>query len=376
MRKRLGVTLDIGTTTIQGKLIDLDEKSDLSYFSSLNEQLAHGHDIISRLKFCLEKANGLEKLQRSVVSSINVVIKNLLALYHFTLSLSPERLAKPPYEPEYKEFAKREATTLGIEVGRGCDFIFLPNIGGFVGSDAIAVILASGIDRSDSPMLAIDLGTNGEIVFGSKDKMWTASTAAGPAFEGWHISCGMRAVKGAIEAIEDRDGRLDLKVIGGVEPKGISGSGIVDIAAILLKRAQIDKSGSMKGEFVVYDRKKRISLSQDDIRQIQLAKAAFSTGIDFLRRLSKQDIAKLVITGNFGRSLNKFNAKTIGIIPPDIDLDKVEILENGALKGAEIFINEKEASISRVEEILQKTEHVPLNQGEHFQREFIKALQF
>ncbi|MDB4349391.1 ASKHA domain-containing protein [Omnitrophica bacterium] len=395
MQKRLGVALDIGTTTIQGKLIDLKEKDELSYFSSLNEQLPHGHDVISRIKFSLERPSGLERLHKNAISSINFVIENLVsfakedkndifligtvgnaALYHFTLFLSPEKLAKPPYDPLHKAFAIKKAKTLGIEANEDCEFDFLPNVGGFVGSDAIAVILAADIDKSKHPILAVDLGTNGEIILGSKEKIWVASTAAGPAFEGWHVTCGMRAVKGAIESVEDKDGRLELKVIGGGEPEGISGSGLIDIIAILLKRAYIKKSGKIKQDFVLCEDHKKIFISQNDVRQVQLAKAAFLAGMYFLRRLTNKEISRLVITGNFGRRLNKDNAKTAGIVPEDIEPDKIEFLENGALKGAETFIRNRKSIMSRIEGILKKTEHVPLGQNKGFQREFIEAMRF
>ena len=395
MQKALGVALDIGTTTIQGKLIDLKDKRELSYFSCLNEQLIFGHDIISRIKFSCEKPNGLEKLNKKIISSINFVIESLLsiakedktnissitcvgntALYYFTFFLSPERLVEPPYEPEYKGLVKKKAKTLGIEANSNCEFIFLPNMGGFVGSDAIGVILATDLDKSEMPILAVDIGTNGEIILGFREKIWVASTAAGPAFEGWHISCGMRAVSGAVESVEEREEGLDLKVIGGVEPKGLSGSALIDTIGILLKKKHIDTSGKMRGNFILYDKNRKISVSQDDVRQVQLAKAAFSSGIKLLRGLSDKEIKRFFITGKFGKYLNKENAKRIGIIPKDIELDRVETLENGALKGAEIFLNNRDSTMPRIEEILAKTEHISLGQYKNFEKEYVGAMRF
>lgn len=393
--KRLGIALDIGTTTIQGKLIDLREKRGLSYFSCLNEQLTFGHDIISRIKFSLEKKDGLEKLHRRIISSINFIVKSLLdaagekrndislitavsnaALYHFILSLSPKKLVEPPYQPEYRAFVKKDAADLGIEVDGPCEFNLLPNIGGFVGSDAIAVILAAEIDKSEAPVLAVDLGTNGEIILGSKEKILVASTAAGPAFEGWHVRCGMRAVEGAIESVGERDGRLDLKVIGNGTPMGISGSALIDIIALLLKKGSIDKAGRMKRDYLIYDGNKKISLSQDDVRQVQLAKSVFSTGVKILRRRLREDITRVFITGTFGNYINKDNAKTIGLIPQDIEPERAEFLANGALKGSEIFIKDKESAMLRIDDILGKTEHVSLKEDPDFQKEFISSMRF
>lgn len=394
-RKKLGVALDLGTTTVQGRLVDLSKKSDLSDFSCLNEQLTLGHDVISRIKLALEKPRGLEKLNRRIISCINFVIDNLLAssgesesnisliasvsntaIYHFILSLSPKKLVEPPYEPEYKELIRKPAKELGVKGGEKCEYSLLPNVGGFVGSDAIAVIMASGMDESGSPVLAVDIGTNGEIMFGSREKIFVASTAAGPAFEGWHIGCGMRPVEGAIETVIEKNGRLFLKVIGNVAPKGISGSGLVDIVAIMLNKGTVEGSGRTSEEFVICKKPERISVSGNDVRQVQLAKAAFSAGINSLRRIYGADPEKLIITGSFGRSLDRDNAKRVGIIPRDIDTDKVEIMANGALKGAEMFVKDKRSVSARVKKILGKTEHVSFGQDKAFQKEFIERMKF
>ncbi|MBL7068827.1 MAG: DUF4445 domain-containing protein [Candidatus Omnitrophica bacterium] len=395
LQKNLGIALDIGTTTIKGRLIDLETDEGLSYFSSLNEQLTLGHDVISRIKFALEKPKGLEKLNKRIISSINFVVENLLssakkerddislivcvgnaALYHFTLSLSPENLVKPPYEPAYKDFVSKKAKDLGIKVSGRCELNFLPNIGGFVGSDAIAVILASGLDSSEDPILAVDIGTNGEIIVGSKERILVTSTAAGPAFEGWHINCGMRPVEGAIESVNDKNGDLKLKIIGDAEPKGISGSGLIDMVGILLKRGTIDKSGTLERDFVICDRPKKVFLSQSDVRQVQLAKAAFKAGIRYLTRLSKKKITRLFITGNFGGGIDKENAETVGIIPENIDARNVAVLEDGALRGAEIFLGDRETVMPRIDGILEKTEHISLGQNSDFEREFIESMKF
>ncbi len=394
-RKKLGVALDLGTTTVQGRLVDLSKRSDLSDFSCLNEQLTLGHDVISRIKLALEKPRGLEKLNRRIISCINFVIDNLLAssgenegddsliasvsntaMYHFILSLSPKKLVEPPYEPEHKELIRKPARALGIKGGERCEYSLLPNIGGFVGSDAIAVIMASGIDESDSPVLAVDIGTNGEIMFGSRKKILVASTAAGPAFEGWHVGCGMRPVEGAIETVIEKKERLYLKVVGNVIPKGISGSGLLDIVAIMLNRGTVDSSGRTSEDFVICEEPRRISVSGNDVRQVQLAKAAFSAGINSLRRIYGADPEKLIITGNFGRSLDKDSAKRVGVIPQDIDTDKVEIMANGALKGVEMFVKDKRAVGARIKRILERTEHVSFGQDKAFQKEFIERMKF
>jgi len=236
--------------------------------------------------------------------------------------------------------------------------------------------MAAGIDESDSNALAIDIGTNGEIILGSKDKIRAASTAAGPAFEGWHVSCGMRATDGAIESIRETAGELQLKVIGGGEPRGISGSALIDIVAILLNRGRIDASGKMGKDFVIHGGKKKIVLTQADVRQVQLAKGAFSSGASFLKKLSGREIDKVFITGSFGRYLNKESAARVGIVPKDTAAKGIEFIDNGALKGAEGFIMDKESALKRIENILAKTEHVSLARDEDFQRHFASAMGF
>jgi len=390
-----GVAFDIGTTTVSGSLLELEKGTKKKRFSCLNNQISYGHDIISRINYALYKTNGPQKLQNSVISSVNFVLNELInnsgiapkevtrivvvcnsVMYHFLLSLPVRSFITPPYSPYKTEKVEVKAIELGINNLPEAKVEILPNIAGFIGSDAIAVILATGLHKSKEHVLAMDIGTNGEIILGSEEEIWVSSTAAGPAFESWHISGGMRAGEGAVESIKDIDGKIHLSVIGSEEPKGISGSGLIDITAILLKRGEIDKTGRLKNkEFIVYDGPEKISLNQTDIREIQLAKAAFSVGTRFLRDKKKSEVSKFFITGTFGSYINKDNARLIGLIPRDIEKDRIEFLSEGALIGAEMFLTKKDLERD-ITDILTKTKHVSLAEDNTFQKEFAEAMHF
>lgn len=390
-----GIAIDIGTTTISASLLNLATGEVKRRFSSLNGQLSYGHDVISRINHALHKKNGLKRMTKSLVASLNYALENLIgkagigadniacilavgnsAMYHFLFSLPVDSFIVPPYKPFKTEEIETEASELGIEAAGKARFKMLPNIAGFIGSDAVSVILAAGIYKSEECVLAMDIGTNGEITLGSSDGISVVSTSAGPAFESWHISCGMRPVAGAIEQAEEIDGEIKLSVIGDVEPKGISGSGLIDLISILLRRGLIDKSGKLKGKkFVVCDNSTKIVITQKDIRETQLAKAAISVGTKFLRRKSEKGISKAFITGTFGNYINKENAREIGLVPDDIELDKIDFLRDGALTGAEMILRDP-ALEKDIEEILAKTEHVSLTEDKDFREEFASALHF
>ncbi len=388
MQRPFAIALDIGTTTIQASLIDCNDKSTKAEFACLNEQLSLGHDIITRINLSLKSRDGLDKLQKKLSSSINYIIDNLItiagiakqdisliaavgntAMYYFLLSLPVDDLAVPPYEPKEKGFVEKRAKEIGIDASEECSFVFLPNIGGFVGSDALGVILASGMDLSD----CIDIGTNGEILLGNRDHIYAASSAAGPAFEGWHTSCGMRAVNGAIEKIKDD---LSFNVIGGIEPQGICGSALVDITAILLNKSIINASGAIKEDFMIHKGEQNIYISGEDVRQVQLAKATFSAGFKLLKKRSRQDISRFIITGNFGAYLNKKNARRVGIVPEYVLPDKIEVLESGALRGVELFVRDRGAVTTRIEAILRIAKHVSLGQETDFKKLYVESLKF
>lgn len=362
------IALDIGTTNIQSLLVELSSKRQIDYLTAKNSQAAYGDDIITRLGLSLKDRNLQKKINKSVIEDIDLLIGLILrrkglclrdlerviacgnaAMHHILLGLPLEGLAKAPFRPVHK--GKIFETTLekiGLDTkGVKIPFIFLPNLGGFVGSDALCVMAETGIYKSRELVLAVDLGTNGEIILGSEEKILVASTSAGPAFESWRVKCGLY------------------------------GSAFIDVISGLLKDGTIDKSGFMKkGAHIYMFGKKSVEITQSDVREFQLAKAAISSGISILRGYFEgRHISKAYITGLFGAKLNKLSARHIGVFPEDIELKKIEIRENAALLGAEKILFSKDIE-KEIEPILKKITHIELHKEPAFQDTFASAMHF
>jgi len=300
-------------------------------------------------------------------------------MYHLTLLFPVETLATAPYEAFESKLIKKEASGLGLKKFSKTEFIFLPNIGGFVGSDALGVIIATNMHKNGPVKLAIDLGTNGEIILGNKDKILVTSTAAGPAFEGWHISCGMRPAPGAIIHFDIKNSKTSVKTIGNLLPKGIAGSGLIKIIGKLVENGRIDKTGRLTPDvFTVYEKgKRKIYLNQKDIREVQLAKSAIFTAITFLKinyDLDYQNLYETIVTGRFGGALDAKDLLRIAAVPREAGGKKFNFIENLALKGASILLAENR--IEEIESILKITKHVELQKEKAFQEEFAKGLAF
>lgn len=274
----LGIAFDIGTTTVVGYLMDLETGEQLAVSSRLNPQARHGDDVVSRIGFATDDAAGLQTLRGEIVETLNgiihetramasVVAEDLFAaavvgnttMLHLFLGISPAALALSPYVPVTAGAMRLTAEELGIEIwpdGRVC---VLPNIAGWVGADTVGVILATGLHKHEEIALAVDIGTNGEMALGSRRRLVACSTAAGPAFEGAHLSCGMRAADGAIDSV-GIDGDVWWRTIGDKSPRGICGSGLVDTVAGMLRAGVIDSTGMMQdAETLRVDGQKRLA---------------------------------------------------------------------------------------------------------------------
>lgn len=394
---KFAIALDIGTTNIGGTLIDLDKKEVVSALDRPNEQIIYGDDIISRLKFAIAK-NGTEELNKKLINSINSVIDLLVsqarvekkyvttilavgnaAMYHLTLLLPVETLARAPFKPFKSELIKNKAEDIGLKGFTKSEFIFLPNIGGFVGSDAIGVVLALDIHKRNGMVLAIDLGTNGEVILGNNKKILVSSTAAGPAFEGWHISCGSRPVQGAIISFEIDRAKISLKTIGGRPTTGIASSGLIRIVSAMIEKGIIDKTGRLsQGHFTIYENGEReILLDQKDIREIQLAKSAIHTAVNLLKEnycIEYEDIDEVVVTGRFGGSLNKEDLVKIGIVPRGLEQKRFRFVEDLALRGASAVLTADR--MDEIGRIIKLAKHIELRGEQGFQEKFIKGLHF
>lgn len=389
--------LDIGTTTISGSILDTSANKILSSGLVLNRQSRFGDDLVSRISFALENQPNAALLQKRAVFSINVLIKQLLsncsrdkqvitsvlcvantAMHHLLLGIDTSPLITPPYRPSQKAEITVYADMLGLKLAKNISVTFLPNIEGFVGSDALSVILASNIYRDKHLRLAIDIGTNGEVILGNKDRILVASTAAGPAFEARYVKSGMPAIEGAIQSVRITKRKIECGVIGDKEPKGIAGSGLIDACYEMFRTGIIDKSGKMETrEFILYSRgAKKISLTQGDVRKLQLAKAAiFAATKVLLRRYGadKEKIDQILLTGSFGSNLNARSIVGVGLIPK-INIRKVKHLKSGALEGLRLYAT-KPSLHKQILTVLSKIEHLPLL-GQAFGEEYISSLVF
>ncbi len=418
--RSFGLAVDIGTTKLAGYLIDLNDGSIISIAARMNPQIQFGEDVMSRVSHILINGdNTIWDLQNAVVSGVNEIILECCekadvsheeiyevnfvgntVMQLLLLGISPRHVVSAPYTPALRRGVDVKASTLGIAVNPNANAHHLPIIGGFVGADNVAMLLASGIFESDETMMTIDIGTNTEIDLGNKKLVMADSCASGPAFEGMHIKFGMRATSGSIEKISINPETLDVfyKTIGDLPPIGICGSGIVDAPAELLKAGIILSMGNFVTEIV--DRTKRLRKGSDgwefviawknetaidkdivvtlrDIREIQKAKAAIHTGADLLMRkmdVEEADISRLVIAGAFGNYIDPENARIIGMYP-EIPLDRIEFAGNLAGTGARMTLINKEIR-KKAENIYTKVKYHELAADKNFQKEYLDSLKF
>lgn len=400
-----GIALDIGTTTLAGYLVDLARGEVLSVSVSSNPQSVYGADVITRIYHAAYNKDGLKQLQDIVLGAVNGIISSLLkeagvkkeeiyemvvvgntAMSHLFLGIDPANLAFSPFIPAFKCAVELQSSELGLQLLPESRVLLLPNISGFVGSDTVGAMLAARIDQRKGTCLLVDIGTNAEVVLASQGRILICSSAAGPAFEGSNISCGMAGIKGAISHYRfDRKGHREYTTIGKGDPRGICGSGLVDIIAELLKKGMIDKTGAFTGKqksFLVLPAKETASgqdilLTQKDIREFQLAVGAIRAGISILMKeasITFDGIEVVYLAGGFGNFIDTESACLTGIIPLQLK-DKVIKIGNGAGSGAKLYLLNQEAR-KRAEMIKKKAVYIELSGRNDFQEEFIKSLEF
>ena len=404
---KYGIAIDIGTTTVAMELIDLSNAAIIAKASETNSQIAFGFDVMSRIAYTMENADGLFKLQKSIVNTLNMLIDKLQAdtgkediaeitvaantvMCHILLGESVEGLGKYPFSPMFTKSRSVAASDIGIK--SDAKVTTLPHISGFVGSDIVAGVYASGLYKDDKNLLFIDIGTNGEIVLKSGNKLLATSCATGPALEGMNISCGMRAGEGAIDNFCIDENKLIYTTVGNKEAVGICGSGVLAMVRELLKNNIINVMGAIDIEkqkkaydFIAFDKsgKPFIKISDDiyftskDIRQVQLAKGAILSGILALvskAKLELNDISKVYIAGQFGKYISVDSFFSVGLLPIEF-FDKVEYLGNTALAGAYMALLDKYA-IEDMSLLSNKTEFFELSRLDNYDRIFAKALRF
>jgi uncharacterized 2Fe-2S/4Fe-4S cluster protein (DUF4445 family) len=374
----VGVAVDIGTTTLGAYLADLREGTVLAAAAAVNPQRPYGEDVISRIAFAGQESDGVATLQRLVIEAVNYLIERLLAeagrepadvdevvvagnttMERLFAGFHPHSLGISPYLPIIRPSLEFKAADLGLKVSPAANVYLFPVVSGFVGGDALAAALAADLQRTTETVLLIDIGTNGEAVLAHRGALWSTSCATGPALEGAHIACGMRAVAGAIHqvGIDPQGLRVEWQILGAgsyLRPLGLCGSGILDAVAAMRRCGLIRPTGRLEEgrpgvavdaggvgrEFVLVPEAASgtgapIVVSLRDIRQIQLAKAALAVGIEMLmERAGVERVERTILTGAFGARFNWRSAVALGMLPPAAVAAAVEPRENLAGVGA------------------------------------------
>jgi len=384
----LGIAFDLGTTTLVGQLLDLGSGKILAVESGLNPQRKFGSDLVSRLEAGLSgKSEELTSLIRQEVGTMvsrlmegqgsrleHMVLVGNTVMHHLFSGLNIRPLSFYPFHSEHMgpvTFSNQDLKWSQVSCQ---EITFYPNLGSFVGSDVLAGILATGMHRSDSCSVLVDLGTNGEIAVGNKNGLLCASTAAGPAFEGARISQGMQARAGAIASVVSLGSRWQCEVIGKLPSRGICGSGLIDAVAVLRQQDQIGEFGEILSGESSIQLDEHVALTQKDIQEFQLAKAAIAAGIHLLLKqleFSPHEVEKVYLAGAFGNYVDRGHVSRIGML--DFPEEKIRKLGNSALLGAKMFLFENARD---PQEILRVTRPVNLESLAGFQDAFVDRLSF
>jgi len=390
-----GLAADIGTSTLVVELVDLNTGKSIDTQAANNSQMKYGADIVSRISFAYMDPQNLEKLQRTIIEDISRMTRRLLhknkvrashvyevvfagnaPMNHFLLGVPVDSLATAPFHSAFQALPELPALQVGFRINSNGKVYAAPNIKSFVGGDISAGLLATDMAERKGNILFIDLGTNGEIVLKKEKTIVTTSTAAGPAFEGMNISSGMLAFPGAIYKAE-RKKRLTLQTIGNTPPKGICGTGLIDLMTIFLEQGRITPKGVIEGKNKTIQITKNIALTQKDVREIQLAVAAIKSGTQLMlkmHKLDKDDLDEIFIAGAFGNYLNVQNAMTLGLLPP-VDPEKIYFIGNSSLAGARALLLSEQTK-QKTEALVRKIRYVSLATNSRFQDTFIAALDF
>lgn len=385
-QKGFGVAIDLGTTTVVAQLIDLSSSKVLAVETMLNPQVKFGADLISRIQACLDgNAPEMTRIIRSAIGTMIelMVVKHKVDLQKIVLvgntamqlifcNCDVTSLAMYPFHSDNLGMKTFNSKELGWDFKVVETVQFYPSIGSFVGSDILAGIAATGLHQKEDYTALIDLGTNGEIVIGNKNLIVCASTAAGPAFEGANILMGMRAVTGAISSFNLDIENIVAHVIGNTSPKGICGSALIDAVAILHKLDQVGLFGEINSREDHVNLIEKIILTQKDINEFQLAKAAIAAGMTILANklsIPVSDIQQVYIAGGFGNYINLEHVSDLGMI--ELPEEKISKMGNTALIGAKMFLFSDKKIIS---EILAKTRHVNLEGDPNFQNIYVDKM--
>jgi len=415
----LGLAVDLGTTTVVARLIDMAAGQCRATEAALNPQTRFGDDVISRIAYA-QSGREFAELQQTIIDCINdltaklckkaaveandifeVCVAGNTTMNHIFLGLPIIQLGQAPYKAYSLDARDIPPGELGLKINPAGNIHTVENIAGFVGSDTTAVALATDIESAEEITLVVDIGTNGEIVFGTKDKLYAASCAAGPALEGARITCGSRACDGAIEAVVINEDDIDLDVIGNVPPRSICGSGLIDAVAVMLELGVIDRTGrfiepktlEQKLPPDIFSRLfeqdgqpafrlgpgtgRPVFLSQKDIRQMQLAKGAIRAGIKLLQQkigIEDPDVKRILLAGAFGNYIRRQSALRIGLLPA-VDAERIRFVGNAAASGAQMILLSRRCR-DQARELAGKIEYVEIAHEPDFQMVFAESMLF
>ncbi len=417
-----GLAVDVGSTTVAGYLCSLRTGEIIATESLMNPQVAYGEDVIARITYATDHPDGMKKMRGAIIECLNTLVQTITgehglspadilevtvvgntAMHHLLLGIDPRALGVSPFIPAVHRSLDIKARDLGLRAHPAANVHLLPVEAGFVGADNVGVLIAEEPYRREEMVLIIDVGTNGEMVMGNRERLLSASCATGPALEGAHIRFGMRAAPGAIERIRiDPETReVSFKIIGEgrwrpevpiTGAKGICGSGIIDGVAELSRAGIIDKTGRFRTdlatkrlrmndgrpEFVIAWPEesalgKAITIGQQDVRSVQLAKGALYTGAKLMmKHLGITKLDRVILAGAFGSYIDKTAAMRLGMFP-DCDLERVSSVGNAAGDGARIALLDREKRVE-AETIARQVEYLELTTEKEFQEEFMTAL--
>ncbi len=409
-----GLAVDLGTTKVAAYLVDLENGETVTKTGVMNPQIAFGEDVVSRIVHAKKGPEQRAALQQSIIQTINEIIASLCtdvsampeqvvelvvvgntAMHHLLLGLPTRQLGVLPFAPAVRESMETRSSELGIHAALGAIVYFPPNIAGYVGGDHAALILATGIAETYKTVLALDIGTNTEVSLVTGGKLFSCSCASGPAFEGAHIQDGMRAASGAIERVQIIDEEIHIQTIGGGQSSGICGSGILDAVWVMVSVSALEVSGRLiktnpsvrrtadgTYEYVLVpgertEHGRDIVVTQNDVREFQLAKAAIQAGIKILleeAHIGPEELDEFIIAGAFGTYIHVENAIHTKLFP-DLPLNRFSQIGNGAGEGAKQLLISAQAR-QLIDELHNQISYINLASHPRFKDEMLEALRF
>lgn len=403
-----GAAIDIGTTTVAVALVELSTGETVAEDGFVNPQKAFGLDVLSRIHYDSEHENGVRQMQQVLIQRIQqslekladqrgttpqsiyeVIVAGNPTMIHTLLGVGLQSLGKAPYSSVFYEAPEIKAQEIGFSLAPECRLWCVPSVSSYVGGDIVAGALVSQLDRAEDTVLFIDIGTNGEMILSKQGRMVSCSCAAGPALEGMNISCGMRAEPGAIEKVVLSEEKPQLQVIEHISPRGVCGSGILDVMYQGFAYGHITKTGRIAKDSPIAEQdsegKRRLTLSkehniyvtQSDIRQVQLCKGAILSGILTLLEQTEtepEQVDRVVVAGQFGKHLSPQSLTGSGLIP-EVLLNKISYVGNSSMTGAKMCLLSTEER-EKARRIAERVSYIELSVCEGYEKLFARCLQF